>query len=86
MSCIFSQVLVLVFCGQLVKPESFSQFNEILLKKRIPLKTIHFPWSMNQTNLNQVLDVIVQVLNSKKCGTVEQDTMKVIFAVPLSTQ
>jgi hypothetical protein len=73
------QALVLAFCGQLVKPESFLQLNEILLAKRVALRTIHLPWSMNQTNIDQVFEVIVQVLNSKKCGAIEQESLLVIL-------
>lgn len=68
----FSQALVLVFSGPLVKAESFSFLNEMLLGKRMPLRTIHFPWSMNQIHLNHVFEVIVHVLQVKQCSTLEQ--------------
>ena len=70
---------MLAFCGELVKPESFLQLNEILLVKRVALRTIHLPWSMNQTNIDQVFEVIVQVLNSKKCGAIEHESLQVIL-------
>jgi hypothetical protein len=75
------QVLILVFCGQLVKPESFLCFNKFLVGKRVPLKTIHFPWSMNHTNLNQTFDVIRQVMNAKTKGPVQPANEQVSIAV-----
>jgi hypothetical protein len=72
----FSQALVLVFCGPLVRAESFSFLNEMLLGKRLPLRTIHFPWSMNQTHLNHVFEVIAHVLQVKQCSTSERGNVK----------
>lgn len=75
----FSQALVLVFCGPLARAESFSILNEVMLDKRIPLRTIHFPWSMNQTNLNNVFEVIAHVLQVKQYSTSEQGNVKMLL-------
>jgi hypothetical protein len=59
---------VLVFCGQLSAPEALADFNQILLQKRIPLRTINFPWPFSFANLKMSMDVILLVLNAKKNG------------------
>jgi hypothetical protein len=68
-SVTFLKALVLVFSGQLSAPEALADFNQILLQKRIPLRTINFPWPFSISNLKVSMDVILLVLNAKKNGS-----------------
>jgi len=72
------QALILVFCGQLSKPEVVMGLNQIVLQNRMPLRTITFPWSFNSANLQNCFDVILLVLNAKKGGTEGQRNQQVI--------
>jgi hypothetical protein len=52
-------------------------FNQYLLQKRIPLKTINFPWSLTNGNLTSCFDVINLVLNARKSCNSEQSSQVV---------